>query len=511
MFRRRKDFRSDPAPQIPIQLRDVLAEPLRNFVDRVGPPLGEIPRVIDVARNHWPVAFSPSLSIQEVGRRFAFFEGATIVTKFVAADGDLDPQEIGRAIIAFSQVDPVQFPSSSSPEEFAERIERWQREGGFNFHLIGWEREVPGSLVLLRKLDREMGTQHSEAFVEVATELARATLRLDGNLTRDERKLASEWEDELRAYARAAPEVMTEGERVQGTGPEGATLQPVPIVHQPTPQDSLEELLEELKELIGLQTVKEEVQDLTDLLTVMNIRREANLKIPEFSHHLVFVGNPGTGKTTIARLVAGIYRWLGVVDKGHLVETARSDLVAGYVGQTALKTTKVVQEALDGVLFIDEAYALDSAAEEDYGKEAMATLVKLMEDNRDRLVVIVAGYPDLMADFLDSNPGLRSRFKRTIQFDDYTNEELGAIFEKMCTDNGYVLTKAAKGRVAHHLSAQPRGRSFGNARLARNLFEDVVTLQAERIVSMKVPSAEELAALVGSDIPAPGTRSSPSG
>ena len=224
------------------------------------------------------------------------------------------------------------------------------------------------------------------------------------------------------------------------------------------PARPLEELLAELDGLVGLAPVKAEVKLVTNLLRVEKLRAERGLKVVEHSRHLVFTGNPGTGKTTVARLLAQIYRTLGVVEKGQLVETDRSGLVAGYIGQTSIKVKEVFAKALGGVLLIDEAHALARGEDRDFGHEAIDMIVKLMEDHRDDVVLIVAGYPDEMATFLDANPGLRSRFPKTIYFDDYSNEELLRIFEGMCAKSHYTPTDDAKAKVLE-LRGRPPPRS----------------------------------------------------
>ncbi len=258
---------------------------------------------------------------------------------------------------------------------------------------------------------------------------------------------------------------------------------PAPPVEPTGPPRPIEELLAELDGLVGLAPVKAEVKLVSDLLRVEKLREDRGLPVVEHSRHLVFTGNPGTGKTTVARLLAQIYRTLGVVEKGHLVETDRAGLVAGYVGQTALKVKEVFQAALGGVLLIDEAHALARGVGTDFGHEAIDMIVKLMEDHRDDVVVVVAGYPDEMAVFLDANPGLRSRFPKTIFFPDYTDAELALIFDGLCKKSHYVPTEEARAAVTIFLAAQDRDRGFGNARLVRNLFEAVVARQAGRVVS----------------------------
>lgn len=241
-------------------------------------------------------------------------------------------------------------------------------------------------------------------------------------------------------------------------------------------EKSLEELLEELDGLVGLDKVKADVRSLMNFIKVANMRKRKGLKVPIISYHLVFTGNPGTGKTTIARLVAQIYYKMGLLSKGQLVETDRSALVAGYLGQTAIKTQKVIQEALGGVLFIDEAYALAGEGEDSYGKEAIETLLKGMEDHRDDLVVIVAGYDELMHRFIDSNPGLRSRFNKFFHFPDYNGEELVKIFDRFCENNGYAISNEVVDMLLEKFVKvyETREEHFGNARAVRNVFETAI-------------------------------------
>jgi hypothetical protein len=281
----------------------------------------------------------------------------------------------------------------------------------------------------------------------------------------------------------------------------GDGAEPVPAQPDLPPARPVDEVLAELDELIGLEAVKAEVKRVADLTRVQLLRAERGLPVLDQSRHLVFSGNPGTGKTTVARLLAEIYRSLGVVDHGHLVKVDRAGLVAGFVGQTAPKVTAVFDEADEGVLLIDEAYALVRGSETDFGREAIDTIVKLVEDRRDRIVVIMAGYPDEMAQLVAANPGLRSRFPRTIHFPDYDTDELLAIFDMRCRRGGYDTTHEARAKVRSHLDAAPRDKGFGNGRVARNLFEEAVARQASRIVTIEDPNDDQLRTLEADDIP----------
>lgn len=285
------------------------------------------------------------------------------------------------------------------------------------------------------------------------------------------------------------------------------TLQNLCKTETETVDDSrtLPELIEELNALVGLKTVKEKVSDLIVYQKVQKLRREKNLNSAKSTMHLAFTGNPGTGKTTVARIVGRIYKQIGLLSKGHFVEVSRTDLIAGYQGQTALKVKKVIDEAKGGVLFIDEAYSITENDHSDsYGRECLTELTKALEDYRDDLVVIVAGYTKPMNHFFESNPGLKSRFNTFIEFPDYSASELQKMFVKLCKDNDYQLEDAAYAIVLDYMERQiaQKPENFANGRLVRNLYEDVTMNHAKRVVKMTNPDRTVLSLICYPDLEA---------
>jgi energy-coupling factor transporter ATP-binding protein EcfA2 len=371
---------------------------------------------------------------------------------------------------------------------------------------------------ILLGIDRREGTRHARRYYDGAMRIAHTVASLDLHSSRTELLTIERYRGMLLdAMRRSAVPPAPPGAPGSGDGRPEATTGRSPASGTPAgeqeghaedeelpPPRPLEELLAELDGLVGMHAVKQEVKLVANLIQVQNLRKARNLPVLESSRHLVFTGNPGTGKTTVARLLAQIYRTLGVVERGHLVETDRAGLVAGYVGQTAPKVVAAFDEADEGVLLIDEAYALVRGGENDFGREAIDTIVKLVEDRRDRVVVIVAGYPEEMATFVDANPGLRSRFPTTIFFPDYSTDELVQIFDSLCARHHYRADDAARAAVRVWLDAQPRVKGFGNGRLVRNLFEHAVSRQAGRVVAVADPTDEQLVTLTAEDIPPVG-------
>ena len=295
---------------------------------------------------------------------------------------------------------------------------------------------------------------------------------------------------------KAAPKTPDKAPEKKSGGPEQPSEAPEPL-----PKEDMKDLLAELDGYIGLQTVKEEVHNLINMASVYQLRRQHDLPTTDMSLHLVFTGNPGTGKTMMARMMARIYRSLDILSKGQLVEVDRSGLVAGYVGQTAIKTQKVIQKALGGVLFIDEAYALNGKSENDFGQEAIDTILKAMEDHRDDLVVIVAGYTDLMDRFIHSNPGLESRFNRFLLFEDYTSDEMLDIFKMQCKKGCYQLSDGVEELVRDYITEENGDpETFGNARGVRNIFEHILVAQNNRLAAMETVTKEDLMTLTQDDV-----------
>ncbi|MBR2837847.1 MAG: AAA family ATPase [Kiritimatiellae bacterium] len=268
------------------------------------------------------------------------------------------------------------------------------------------------------------------------------------------------------------------------------------------PGRTIHDAMQSLDALVGLDPVKQDVKALAKFIEIQRKRRDAGLRQTPISYHCVFTGNPGTGKTTVARILADIFRELGVSKRGHLVETDRSGLIGEYVGQTAVKTNKVIDSALDGVLFIDEAYTLAQGGDRDYGGEAIATLLKRMEDDRDRLIVVLAGYTDEMKTFIDSNPGLRSRFSRYIHFPDYTADELARIFLSIAEKSEYSCDQDVRASIVQVMenAVRTRDRSFGNGRFVRNMFEKAIQRQAVRLSTVAPLTAEMLSELTLHDL-----------
>ena len=299
---------------------------------------------------------------------------------------------------------------------------------------------------------------------------------------------------------RSAPTVKNDAAQQEKDPPAEKKANAAPEEKIP-PKEDMADLKAELSSYIGLSAVKTEVENLINMATVYGMRREHGLPTADMSLHMVFSGNPGTGKTMIARFMARVYHSLGILSKGQLVEVDRSGLVAGYVGQTAIKTSKVLERAKGGVLFIDEAYTLTSKEGNDFGYEAVDTILKAMEDNREDLVVIVAGYIDRMEGFIDSNPGLQSRFNKYLHFEDYSGEEMTDIFLMQCEKNCYTPDEEAVEAIREYLRmASEEAGEFGNARGVRNVFEKVLSAQANRLAEMKEITREELMRIAKEDV-----------
>ncbi len=455
-------------------MESALGRPVDAFITDLAPVLVRLGQELKIAR--------PQNLLEDVA-----LEAFNLAAGFVDADGVHTDEECWAFIVVFGPRFDTVARAASPPVLRAAGLLTGRRTF----------LDAPSALFdLLVRADVRNGTAHSWTYYLDALNIGHLICSLDAAPSHAELSALERFRSMLLATMDNAGAARPGGPRpVRTPGPgDPATPAPGPGTSTPIapveaekplePPRPLEELLAELDGLVGLAPVKAEVKLQTDLLRVEKLRKERDLPVVERSRHLVFTGNPGTGKTTVARLLAQIYRTLGVVEKGQLVETDRSGLVAGYIGQTATKVKEVFQSALGGVLLIDEAHALARGEDTDFGHEAIDMIVKLMEDHREDVVLIVAGYPDEMAVFLDANPGLRSRFPKTIFFDDYTNDELLQIFDGMCKKHHYKPTEEARQQVLAYVSAQPRDRGFGNARLVRNLFEAAIARQASRVVAL---------------------------
>jgi len=373
------------------------------------------------------------------------------------------------------------------------------RDGGSLTGRRAWlERDSELFRILVGR-DGTTGGSLARRYYDRALDVAHVVASLDAVPAQAELEAISTLRNRMLASMRTGSEA---GAPTAATAATAAAAAATPAAED-TPPEPLEDLLAELDELVGLTAVKHRVHLVADFLRVQQLRAERDLPTVETSYHLVFTGNPGTGKTTVARLLARIYRTLGVLDRGHLVEVDRSGLVAGFVGQTAPLVTARFDEADQGMLFIDEAYTLARGGTNDFGREAIDQIVKLMEDRRDRIVLVVAGYSGEMAEFLDANPGLRSRFPTVVDFPDYSTDELVEIVVRQGERQRYELDVTAVTSLRALLGAAPRGQGFGNARLARNLFEAAVANHASRVIRAGgEPTTDALTTLVAEDFPA---------
>lgn len=374
----------------------------------------------------------------------------------------------------------------------------------------------------LAETDAKRGTEASRTFIRMLTNILLYLAAVDDDVSYDEAAYITECTDKLTAICdtsgvRKSREALNPLDYVTSSEPgfqekhrlqeqtAGGEKSKAGDAEKPDAEEKkpdFDELMAQLDSLVGLDDVKKDIKNLMNLVKVRRLRKENGLPIPPMSLHMVFMGNPGTGKTTVARIISGLYAAIGVLEKGQLIEVDRSGLVAGYVGQTALKTQEVIKSALGGVLFIDEAYSLASGGENDFGREAIETILKAMEDHRDELIVVVAGYDGPMEKFINSNPGLQSRFNKYFYFPDYNGEQLLHIFKGQCKKNGYALTEEAEAEAKAMFEElyENRGENFGNGRDVRNVFEDTIVRQSNRVAALDAPTKDDLMQFLPEDL-----------
>jgi Cdc6-like AAA superfamily ATPase len=465
-------------------MTESLVEPSRRFIDDVAAALEEVSRGVE------------GVHADDL-RGDVALEAFNLVCGLVTIDRRVSDDELWEVLGAFGPHLATRL-AGATPAAL--------RESGLVDAQRGFADEPSAMFEVLLATDERAGTDHARRYYDAAVEIAFAVAAIDLHTSEHELAAIERFRgmllgriEELEARRRGAPQPP----RAPTAGPAGATPPaPAPVVEGPP--RPIDDLLAELDALVGLAGVKHEVKLVAALLRVQKIRAERGLPVLDHSRHLIFTGNPGTGKTTVARLLAQIYRSLGVVERGHLVETDRAGLVAGYVGQTAPLVQARFDEADQGVLLIDEAYSLVRGGERDFGREAIDAIVKLIEDRRDRIVVVMAGYPNEMDELIGSNPGLRSRFPKAIHFPDYATDELLQIIDSLADRAGYRLDPGARARARIWLDSITRDKGFGNGRTARNLFEHAVSAQAMRLAGVDSPTDEQLAVLVADDVPQPG-------